>query len=336
MITIYDIAKKCGVSPSTVSKVINNYDAIPEETKEKVRTVMAELNYIPNVGAKSLSKGKSRNIGVLAYFGMNISPFKHALFTEILDSFQTEINEANYDLLFISRNVDGQHGSFLKNCLSHDVAGVVLFGNFDHPEMKEVISSPLPKVAFDYIGDSMTNVSSNSKHDMYELTKYLISLGHRNIVFVHGEPSTVTGLRVDGFKNALAECGIPFNDQMLEEGRYFDTDSARNITKKILKREDRPTAIMYPDDYSAIASLQVIAASGLSCPDDISITGYDGLEVSQIVNPHLTTVRQDLNAIGKILAKKLIEAIEKPNTPLSDTALHSNLLIGESTDKPKK
>ena len=75
MVTIYDIAVKCGVSPSTVSKVINDYEAIPEETKVKVRRAMAEMNYIPNVSAKSLSKGSSRNVGILAYFGMNISPF---------------------------------------------------------------------------------------------------------------------------------------------------------------------------------------------------------------------------------------------------------------------
>ena len=94
MVTIYDIAKKCGVSPATVSKVINNYSAIPEVTKEKVRQAMAELNYIPNANAKSLSKGKSRNIGVIAYFGMDITPFKHALFTEILDALQQEMDSS--------------------------------------------------------------------------------------------------------------------------------------------------------------------------------------------------------------------------------------------------
>lgn len=92
MITIYDIAIKAGVSPSTVSKVVNNYSSIPEDTKKKVRKAMSELNYIPNTGAKALSKGHSYNVGVLAYLRMDVSPFKHPLFTEILDSFQQEMN----------------------------------------------------------------------------------------------------------------------------------------------------------------------------------------------------------------------------------------------------
>ncbi len=333
MVTIYDIAKKCGVSPSTVSKVINNYSAIPEATKEKVRQAMADLNYIPNANAKSLSKGKSRNIGVIAYFGMDITPFKHALFTEILDSLQQEINQSRYDLLFVSNNVAGQNGSFLKNCLSRDIAGVVLFGNFEHPEMKEVLASPIPKVAFDYVGDGVRSVSSNSKRDMHDLTQYLISLGHRDIVFLHGEDSAVTGLRIEGFRSAIEEAGIPFRDDMLVEGRYFDIEGSNELTKQILSRENRPTAIMYPDDFSAIASLGVISSLGLRCPEDISITGYDGLDVSQIVTPHLTTVKQDLSGIGRTLAQKLIEAIENPEGPADSSRLASAILTGGSTGK---
>ena len=112
MITIYDIAIKAGVSPSTVSKVVNNYSSIPEDTKKKVRKAISELNYIPNTGAKALSKGHSYNVGVLAYLRMDVSPFKHPLFTEILDSFQQEMNAKNYDLLFVSSNVAGQEGSY--------------------------------------------------------------------------------------------------------------------------------------------------------------------------------------------------------------------------------
>ena len=333
MVTIYDIAKKCGVSPATVSKVINNYSAIPEVTKEKVRQAMAELNYIPNANAKSLSKGKSRNIGVIAYFGMDITPFKHALFTEILDALQQEMDSSRYDLLFVSHNVAGQHGSFLKNCLSRDIAGVVLFGNFAHPEMKEVLASPIPKVAFDYVGDGVSSVSSNSKHDMHDLTEYLLSLGHRDIVFLHGEDGEVTRLRIEGFRSAIEEAGIPFREDMLVEGRYFDIEGAKDLTKKILAREHRPTAIMYPDDFSAIASIGVISSLGLRCPEDISITGYDGLDVSQMVTPHLTTVKQDLSGIGKELAKKLIEAIENPDAEPSNIRLASTLLKGGSAGK---
>ena len=87
MVTIYDVAKRCGVSPSTVSKAINDYPAIPDETKQRIKKVMAEMKYVPNLQAKSLSKGKSRNIGILVYLDNEVTPFSHPLFGSILDSF---------------------------------------------------------------------------------------------------------------------------------------------------------------------------------------------------------------------------------------------------------
>jgi LacI family transcriptional regulator len=335
MVTIYDIAVKCGVSPSTVSKVINDYEAIPEETKVKVRRAMAEMNYIPNVSAKSLSKGSSRNVGILAYFGMNISPFKHTLFTEILDAFQSEMNANNYDLLFVSRNVAGQSGSFLKNCISRDVAGVLMFGDFAEPEMQEVISSSIPKVAFDYMGEKMTGVYSDNYVEMKALTKHLLSLGHRKIVFVHGENNDVTALRVQAFKDALAEAGVEFKDAMLQETRYLDEASVKNITTNILRRINRPTAIMFPDDYCAIQGLNAIRSEGLSCPDDISVTGFDGIPVSQVVSPHLTTVHQDVAKIGQVLAQKLIVEMKDKKAAPELLEVRGSLILGESTAPAK-
>jgi LacI family transcriptional regulator len=335
MVTIYDIALKCGVSPSTVSKVINNYDAIPQETKDKVRRMMKEMNYIPNVSAKSLSKGSSRNVGILAYLGVGISPFKHNLFIDVLDSFQNEMNANNYDLLFVSRNVAGQNGSFYQNCIARDVAGVLLFGDLGNSEMLEIIHSSIPKVGFDYMGDAMTGVFSDNLDEMEALTNHLIKLGHKNIVFVHGEYSDITNLRVEGFKRALAKNGIEFKDSMLEESRYLDKDSIRNVTSNILHRINVPTAIMFPDDISAIQGLSAIREAGFSCPRDISITGFDGIQLSQVVSPHLTTIRQDSEAIGKTLAQKLISNMKDKKMAPELIEVRASLIIGESTSAPR-
>jgi DNA-binding LacI/PurR family transcriptional regulator len=337
MITIYDIAKKAGVSPSTVSKVINDYKAIPEETKEKVHRIMDEMNYIPNTGAKALSSRKSYNVGILAYFGMKISPFKHTLFTDILDSFQTEMNAQNYDLLFISHNVAGQNGSFYKNCISRDVAGVLLFGNTNNEEMQEVIHSSIPKVCFDYVGGEMTSVHSDNYAKMKELTKRLIKMGHRNIFFVHGEPNGVTSERIAGFKDALKEAGIPLKDSMLQESMYLDNEHIRSLTTDILRQpRDVPTAIMYPDDYSAIQGIAAIKKEGLSCPKDISVTGFDGIFSGQVTNPRLTTVKQNTEEIGQTLAKSLIECIEKKKTEPRSIEIKATILSGESTGPARK
>lgn len=330
MSTIYDIAKKAGVSPSTVSKVINDYGAIPEGTKKRVRQVMEEMNYIPNVSARSLSKGKSRNIGILAYFGMRISPFKHSLFTEILDSFQTEVNLKNYELLFVSNSLDGKDGTFLKNCIARDVAGVLLFGDFENPEMVEVIESNIPKVAFDYEGEVMNSVQSDNYAKMKEMTAYLLSLGHRNIVFVHGEASGFTSKRTQGFRDAFFDAGIPFDESMLVENPYLDLESLNGLIRSILKRKNRPTAIMFPDDYSAIAGIKILRQLGLSCPKDISVTGFDGLPVSQMVTPSLTTIKQDTVTIGKTLADMLIHVMRYANSEIRHLEIPAELIKGES------
>lgn len=335
MVTIYDIALKCGVSPSTVSKVINNYEAIPEETKDKVRKCMKEMNYIPNVSAKSLAKRSSRNVGILAYLGLNISPFKHNLFIDVLDSFQSEMNANNYDLLFVSRNVDGRNGSFYQNCISRDVAGVLLFGDMTAPEMKEIINSSIPKVGFDYMGDQMTGVFSDNHEKMFALTNHLIKLGHKDIVFVHGEYNEITNLRIQGFKSALAQAGIPFKNSMLEESKYLDKESVRNVTSNIVHRVNVPTAIMFPDDISAIQGLGALREAGFSCPKDISITGFDGIQLSQTVSPHLTTIKQDSESIGKMLAQKLITIMQDKKTAPESIEIRASLLVGESTAKPK-
>lgn len=335
-VTIYDIAKKCGCAPSTVSKVINHYSAIPQSTKNRIIKVMKQMNYIPNVGAKSLSKRASRNIGVLAYFGMNISPFRHALFTDILDAAQTYVNAAGYDLLFISHNVDGRDGSFYENCISRAVAGTFLFGDMANPEIQEVANSKIPSVAFDYHGEATTGVSSDNYAEMKALTNHLIGLGHKDIVFVHGEQGFFTQERIRGFKEALEEAGIPIKDDSLVPSRYLDLPSARNITKNIIHRVNPPTAIMYADDRSAMAALQSLREEGLKCPADISITGFDGIDESQIVSPSLTTIKQDTENIGKTLARKLIDLIEKKSDVTESIVIRASLLIGESTGPVKQ
>lgn len=333
-VTIYDIAKKCGISPSSVSKVINNYPTIPEATRQKVLKCMKEMNYIPNVSAKTLSRGKSSIVGILSYLGTNISSFKHNLFVEILDSFQKEMNANNYDLLFVSRNVEGREGTFYENCKSHNVAGVLLFGDMTSEDLQEIIHSDLPKVGFDFMGEEMSSVTSNNYEATKELTKHLISLGHKKIVFVHGEASPITELRVQAFKDAIIEAGIEFNERMLVESRYFDKESVYNVTSNIMRRINPPTAIMFPDDISAIQGLSRIRECGFKVPEDVSITGFDGVQSSQLVSPHLTTVKQDAETIGKLLANELIATMNDKKKGPEHLVVRAALLLGESTDHP--
>lgn len=333
MITIYDIAKHCGVSSSTVSKVINNYESIPLKTKEKVLGAMKELNFVPNVGAVSLSKGRSFNVGILAYFGTKISPFKHHLFTDILDAFQEEMNRRNYDLLFISRNVMGKDETFYKNCISRRVDGVLILGDTKEKELAEVIGSSLPSIAFDYLGTETSSVTSES-NTAYKLVEYLIKLGHKNIAYISGDiENDITQVRYQEYLKCLKDNNISYNNEYYKEARYFDTSSIDIILDELLALKDRPTAIMMPDDYSAITAIKLLNQKGIKCPDDISVTGFDGLEIARLITPSITTMKQDTSSIGKALAKKLINLMKNKEEKREIIRIEASLIIGESTKK---
>ncbi len=334
MITVYDIAKYCGVSPSTVSKVMNNYSSIPLETKNKILKAMKELDYVPNAGARTLSKGKSFNVGVLTYFGTNISPFKHSLFSDILDSFQSEMNKKNYDLLFISKNVRGKDASFLKNCLSRRVDGVLLFGDIKNSELQDVLNSEIPSISFDYLGNNSSSVSSNNDEMTIKLVDYLVYCGHKKIAFIGGDiENDVSNIRLEAYKKALKKNKIKIDGNLIISGRYYETDNIEEIIKNLFKLKNRPTAIMFPDDYTAIAAIKILSKLGLSCPNDVSITGFDGITVGQLISPSLTTIKQDVKKIGQELAKELLKMLTNNTHEKKHIIVEGQLIEGESVRK---
>lgn len=336
MITIYDVAKKCGVAPSTVSKAINNYPSIPDETKQKILKTMEELNYIPNSSAKYLSSGTSNIVGILSCFGTAITPFMHPLFMNILDAVQKVMNEKNYDLVFVSRTVGSNQATFYKNCISRHIDGVLMLGNMNNEEMREVINSDIPSVGFDYMGNVMPGVTSNNYDLMYKLTKHLIDLGHTNIVYISGDDNDITNTRSKAYIDALINNGIEYNSSMIIKSQYVNFDDINQIVKDLLNRENRPTAIMFPDDYSACKGLKVIKNLGFNCPEDISITGFDGIEIGQLSTPSLTTAYQNAHEIGKQLANLLLKEIKNKKHKKDIVEISGKIIVGESTAKVKK
>lgn len=337
MVTIYDIAKKCHCSPSTVSKVINNYSSIPLKTKNKVLQTMKEMDFIPSQTALTLSKGKSNNVGVLAYLGLSISPIRHGLFSEILEHFQKKMNEENFDLLFVSNNVGKNRGSAYENCIARNVDGVLLFGDMHAEEVQEIINSELPCVGFDYVGDKMVGVMSDNYNLSYSLTDHLIKLGHKRIVFISGDEGEITSRRLNGFIKAMEDSNISLNKNYLIRTKYLYFEDMLNKIESLLKEEKlMPTAIMCPDDITAIKLIKTLKCKGISCPEDVSITGFDGIEMSSIFMPSLTTAKQDVEVIGQTLADMLIQLIKGKKLTQRLVEVPGSLIIGESTKIKKE
>ena len=313
MASIKDIAKECGVSVATVSKALNDQDDISQSTKEKVRKAAAKLGYTANVAARALKTNRTYNLGIL--FADERAGFTHEYFSMILNSVKEEAESHGYDITFICQNLGGKTVSFLEHCRYRKCDGVVIASvNFDSEPVHELVHSEVPVVTIDYSFDNVSAVMSDNVEGSYELTKYLISLGHRKIGYVHGETTSVTNKRMRGFFKALDDHGIETRDEYIIQGRFHDPSCGTEATEILLSLPDPPTAIMYPDDYTYLGGMAELRRRGLSIPEDISVTGYDGISLSQVLTPALTTWHQDAERIGKESVRKLIETIENPRT----------------------
>ena len=333
MITIKEIAQKCGVSPSTVSKVIKNYPTIPEETKQKVRQVIEETGYVPNFAASSLSSGEYTNIGILGFLNDKESPLSRPLFSSILASFQKEITANGYNLVFIDKQTNGAKRSFLRDCEYKMVAGILLFGNLYDAQMQEVMNSKIPCIGFDYEGENISTVYTKGGKALYELTSYIISRGHRNIIFVAGDLNSMTEKRIRGFRNAMTDNGIPLTDHSILNISYQNEAQAEEITERIMRDYPETTAIIYPDDVTALVGIHKLKELGKKVPRDISVAGFDGTIFSKYLPHPLTTLKQDTHAIGVALAKTLIESIKKPSSEKKVVEFVAELVKGDTVRK---
>ena len=333
MVTIKEIAKICGVSPSTVSKVIKNYPTIPEETKEKVRKVIEETGYVPNFAASSLSSGEYHNIGILGFLNDKESPLSRPLFSHILASFQKEITANGYNLVFIDKQENGTKRSFLRDCEYKKVAGILLFGNLYDAQMQEVINSDIPKIGFDYEGENISSVYTKGGKALYEMTSYIISQGHKNIIFVTGDANSMTDKRIRGFTNAMKDHGLPLTDHSILHISYSHEAQAEEITEKIVKEYPETTAIIYPDDIAAIVGIHKLRELGKKVPKDISVAGFDGAIFSKYLTHPLATMSQDTHRIGVELARTLIEIIKSKSKERKVVELEAELVKGKTIAK---
>ena len=333
LVTIRDISKACGVSPSTVSKVLNGYSDISKETVDRVLAEAVKMGYTPNAAARMLKTNHSNSLGVLFVDAMQ-SGLLHEYFSAMLNSFKLEAESRGYDITFISQNVGVHPMSYLAHCRYRKCDGVIIACvDFYDPGVVELMQSEIPVVTIDYTFDQCSAVVSDNILGMSELVAYIASQGHRDIAFIHGEPTSVTKNRLTSFFRTCESLGIQVPNEYVRASRFHDPRSSARITEELLDLEHPPTCIIYPDDICIPGGRAAIEARGLSIPDDISIAGYDGALLSEIMRPPLTTVRQDTETLGRQAADILIEAVENPKTYLPRQVLIPGTLIPGGTVK---
>lgn len=335
MVTIYDIAKACGCSSATVSKALNNYPDVSAKTKERILKKAKELGFVPNLQARALSTNKTWNIGVL-FEDKSHSGLTHYFFSQVLQGVKEQAEEKGYDITFISKNLGGDKMSYLEHCNRRKIDGIVIACiDFDDPQVIELMNSKVPVVAIDYISSNINSIVSDNVRGLQELTNYLISLDHKDIVYVYGHEVQVTNERIRGFKNALDDAGIPFNSDMLVKSKYSEKNANIDAVHEILKRDQLPTAIIFPDDYSAIWGISTLRAHGIKVPEDISVAGFDGVEIGEMVYPVLTTVKQNTSRLGHEASLRCIQMVESKTNNHTVTTVGIELVKGGTCTKPR-
>lgn len=318
MVSMKDIAKQCHVSVASVSKALNGYSDIGEETRNLIITTAHEMGYLPNSSARALKTKKSYNLGVL-FVDAAMNGLTHEYFNHVLESFKYRAEEKGYDITFIAGNTARQKMSFYERCRYRGVDGVlVACFKYYEEDIQDLIRSELPVVTIDHTFEGKIAVVSNNVQGMEELVSYIYSMGHKKIAYIHGDDTPVTRNRLSGFYRTTQRYGLEIPDEYVKDSSYRDLEMAAKATGELLDLPNPPTCIMYPDDYAAVGGMNEIRERGLRIPEDISITGYDGIDLVRMMEPKLTTLCQDTRKIGRMAAEKLISLIEHPKTTLVD------------------
>lgn len=331
MVSLKDISIKCGVSVATVSKALNNHRDIADSTKEQVKKIAMEMGYFPNSSARALKTNRSYILGVL-FAGEAQSSFTHEYFASMLNSFKVEAEKCGYDITFISKYSGYKGMSCYEHSKYRGVDGVVIAcSDFSDPEILELVNGDLPVVTIDHVFDKRTAIISDNVKGMNTLISYIYEMGHRKIAYIHGAASSVSHNRLGSFYKTLGELGIKVPDEYVKRGIYNDPDASELLTRELLDLKKPPTCIIFPDDFSCIGGINEIKKRGLTIPDDISVAGYDGILLSQMLNPRLATIKQDTKALGECAAEKLIRMIENPKAAIIErVVIEGKMFKGKS------
>ncbi|KNF09745.1 ribose operon repressor [Gottschalkia purinilytica] len=329
-VTIKDIAKLANVSTTTVSRVINNkYEGVGEETRKRILDLVKELGYQPNALARSLVTKRTSSIGLI--IPDIINPF----FPDLARGVEDIASKEGYSVILCNTDDDpDKEKKYISLLNEKRVDGIIFTGasTHSHEHILELIKSGVPVILMDRRIDyeNTFGVFIENFKGGYDATNYLISLGHKKIGCITGPLNTKESEeRFNGYKKALKEAGIDFNEDLVIESNYKITGGADAATELLEKQN--VTAIFAFNDMMAYGVYKAAKLLGLKIPDDISVIGFDDVQISQILEPELTTVKQPIYDMGAESAKMLITRIKGKKIKKKIIKFKTELIIREST-----
>lgn len=330
--TIHDIAKICGVSATTVSRVLNNNYPVKKETREKVEKIIKEMGYKPNEIARSLILRTTSNIGVVVpgitnlFFPTIVEEINRILVYEgfIISLFTTDGNPDNEE-------------NVINNIISRNMDGIILLDpsveNLENGYLENV-SKRTPTIIINGMTDryNLNFISYNEEVGTKEAFNYLLYLGHENILFIRGDKSLSYDLKERVYKDFILEKGLKYS-KVISVGKANTLDvieETENIISKLLINERDATAIFACNDFMAVGILNACNNAGIKVPEEISIIGFDNTIVSKISKPKLTTVDLNMKYIGEKAAKEILYMVRNKLLHVDKILFDTKLIYRES------
>lgn len=329
MTTIKEVAARAGVSSATVSHVLNNTRYVSDVVKERVQRAMDEMGYRPNVLARSLRQGKTKTLGLILPDSAN--PF----YAELGHALETSAFLKNYNLILCNSDsaIDREH-LYFDLLLDKQVDGIILDTEEKDPfDIKKRLPAEYPIVLVDrdFSENIFDTVLTDNTLGGYLATRYLIELGHRRIACVTGPMNLLGSVnRLQGYQKALTEFGILEDPSLIYHGD-FTASSGHEAAHHLLKLPGLPTAVFVGNDMMAIGFLRSSIEIGLRIPEEISIVGFDNLELGMYMHPTITSFAQPKEEIGEKAIQLLLNRIENPKTPPQRILIPPRIIIREST-----
>ncbi|MCY7474532.1 catabolite control protein A [Bacillus safensis] len=309
-VTIYDVAREANVSMATVSRVVNGNPNVKPTTRKKVLEAIDRLGYRPNAVARGLASKKTTTVGVI------IPDISSIFYSELARGIEDIATMYKYNIILSNsdQNTDKEL-HLLNTMLGKQVDGIVFMGgNITDVHVEEFKRSPVPIVLAASVEEQAQTPSVNINYEqaIYDSVQLLVEKGHKRIAFVSGPMSEpINSVRkLAGYKRALEEAGITFDDALVAEGDY-SYDSGIEALAHLLEQSDKPTAVIAATDEMALGVIHGAQDRGVSIPEDLEVIGFDNTRLSLMVRPQLTTVVQPTYDIGAVAMRLLTKLMNK-------------------------
>ena len=336
--TIKDIAKICGVGVSTVSRAINNHPDINPETKEKIMNTIKEYGYVPNNSARNLKRVDAKAIAVL------VKGISNPFFANMIKVIEKECKKKHYSMELSHIETDEDEvDAALKVVKEKRLRGIIFLGGlFSHSDEKlrklnvPFVFSTAGSIPENISKNQYSNIGVDDRKESARMVDYLIGLGHEKIAMVVAEADeeSIGKLRLEGYFESLQAHDIAINPKLVfqtsDDVGHFSMENGYLTTKKLIESGEEFTAVYAVADALAIGAIRALLESGLRVPEDVSVAGYDGIDVSGYISPSLTTIRQPVEEMAKDTVKLLFDIIAGKKDHQHIT-YDGELLVREST-----